>query len=537
MKFGDEPILTLSDSGRLRHAVKYAVLAGIAGMGWTPVVGAQEAAPAAGEGTEQLETIEVTGTRIRRVDLETASPVFVIDRESIEKSGVPTLGELLQDMPSIAGAATNPQVNNGGGGGAATVSLRGLSSDRTLLLLNGRRLITSDVNAIPINLVERVEVLKDGASSVYGSDAVAGVVNIITRKNFQGSEYAAAYGISSRDDNETGNAWLTMGLPSERGNLMFGLNYDDIAAVSSSDRDFSKNPWALYYGQQIVLGSSRTFPHRIRVPTPATAGITLDCDGDGNITEAVVVRRIDGTDGRQASDYRCFIGGGPGNDTYDFQDVNVNVTPQERFGTWLQGDYQVAQDVNFFTEVFYHNTKSNFQIAPEPYDNRASFANTPVTATNVFNPFGQDLTDVRVRLVDVGNRTEQFDTDRYQINAGFKGTGLGGMLENWQWEGYLTQGRIKQTSAANGELYTPAMLAALGPSFDNADNNPAADADGDGDPIDQPTCGTANTAATGAPPPAPTVVLNCIPVDFFGSISSDSVAAIAPEVHDRASST
>lgn len=537
MKIGDEPSLALSGSGRLRKAVKYALLTGVAGMGWTTVAGAQEAPAAGAQEAEQLDAIEVTGSRIRRVELETSTPVFVVDRESIEKSGVPTLGELLQEMPSIAGAATNPQVNNGGGTGAATVSLRGLSSVRTLLLLNGRRLVTADVNAIPINLVERVEVLKGGASSVYGSDAVAGVVNIITRKGFQGAEYAVGYGISSRDDNETANTYLTMGLPGEKGGLMFGLNYDNIRQVSSADRDFSKDPFALYYGQQIVLGSSRAFPHRIRVPTPATAGITLDCDGDGNITEAVVVRRIDGTDGRQPSDYRCFIGGGPGNDTYDFQDVNVTVTPQERFGSWLQGDYQVAQDVKFFTEVFYHNTQANFQIAPEPYDNRAAFANTPIDAANVFNPFGQTLTDVRVRLVDVGNRTEAFDTDRFQINAGFNGNGVAGMLENWKWEGYISQGRIKLSTAANGELYTPAMLAALGPSFDNADNDPTADADGDGDPIDQPTCGTANTAATGAPPPAPTLVPNCTPVDFFGTISADSVAAIAPEVHDREEDT
>lgn len=112
----------------------------------------------------KLDKVEVTGSRVRRVDAETASPVFTVDRTSIERSGAVTIGDLIQDIPSIAGAATNPSVNNGGGDGASTVSLRGLGDDRTLLLLNGRRMVTNDVNSIPVAMIERIEVLKDGAS-------------------------------------------------------------------------------------------------------------------------------------------------------------------------------------------------------------------------------------------------------------------------------------------------------------------------------------------------------------------------------------
>src|SRR5690554_5517250 len=125
-----------------------------------------------------LDRIEVTGTRIRRADAETASPVFVIDRQDIEASGAATVGEFLQRTPAIAGAATNPQVNNGGGAGAATVDLRGLGVNRTLVLVDGRRWIGTisnangavDVDSIPMALIARVEVLKDGASAIYGSD-------------------------------------------------------------------------------------------------------------------------------------------------------------------------------------------------------------------------------------------------------------------------------------------------------------------------------------------------------------------------------
>ena len=205
-----------------------------------------------------LETIVVTGSRIRRVDLETSSPVVTIDKAAIEKSGKLTVGDLLQEMPAVSGAATNPRVNNGGGTGAATVSLRGLGSNRTLVLVNGRRFITngfaSDVNAIPSNLVERIEVLKDGASAVYGSDAIGGVVNFILRENYQGAEFAVDYGISDRDDGERKGYSFTFGHTSDRGNITGGVNYNQFDAISSGDRDFSKT--ATYFSSG-AIGSGR----------------------------------------------------------------------------------------------------------------------------------------------------------------------------------------------------------------------------------------------------------------------------------------
>src|SRR5512143_103108 len=164
---------------KLTHAVHFALVStATAASLYTPAALSQDA---------ELEQIVVTGSRIRRVDAESASPVFTMDRSTIESSGVTTMGELVQQVPAISGAATNPAVNNGGGTGAATVELRGLGAERTLVLLNGRRVgaIASvgavDVNIMPVNLIERVEVLKEGAGAVYGSDAIGGVVNFITR--------------------------------------------------------------------------------------------------------------------------------------------------------------------------------------------------------------------------------------------------------------------------------------------------------------------------------------------------------------------
>jgi outer membrane cobalamin receptor len=186
-------------NNELLKAVRLALYAGttaVVGLSSTAVFAQDE------DSTERLDTIVVTGTNIRRVDMETANPIITIDRAQIQKSGKLTVGQLVQDLPAIAGQATNPQVNNGGGSGASGVSLRGLGTNRTLILIDGQRVISGDVNQIPANVIERIDVLLDGASSTYGSDAIAGVVNFIMRKDYQGAEFSFDYGISDRDDGE-----------------------------------------------------------------------------------------------------------------------------------------------------------------------------------------------------------------------------------------------------------------------------------------------------------------------------------------------
>ena len=184
-----------------QRAVGLAVLTGaVAGVHQTTAI-AQEATVQGGD------EILVTGSRIRRLDAETASPVQIVTAAAIQESGVATIGELIQKLPSIGGAATNPAVNNGGGDGASNVELRGLGAERTLVLLNGRRFgalgnLSSavDINSIPVNMIERVEVLKQGAGAVYGSDAIGGVVNFITKTSQEGAEISVDYGTSSESD-------------------------------------------------------------------------------------------------------------------------------------------------------------------------------------------------------------------------------------------------------------------------------------------------------------------------------------------------
>jgi len=499
---------------KLRDAITFALAVGTLGTG---TAFAQETAQE--EKATTLDKIEVTGTRIKRVDIETASPVFTMDKEAIDATGAVTIGDFLQETPAVSGAATNPQVNNGGGTGAATVSLRGLGSARTLLLVNGRRLVTNDVNAIPINMVERVEVLKDGASAIYGSDAIGGVVNFILRKDFDGAIFSATTGVSSRSDAAQTGASLTFGTTSDKGSLIVGLNYDKQEEVRSSDRDHSKAQLYYYYGEVIELGSSRVPNGRWVVPRSVASAGGADLSACAGTSANVPLIRKDGASGSSISDFRCFIGGGANNDAYNFQVANINLTPQERIGMFVNGSYQLTDNIEAYVEGFFHNTTSNFEIAAEPFDGRPSQANVPISASNLYNPFGVDIIDGRLRLVNVGNRTEEFETTRFQSTIGFKGS-FGD--SSWSWDlGYL-YGQEKQTSEAHGELFRSKLAAALGPSM----IDPAT-----GNPICVTTPGNAATAISG-----------CVPVNFFGPAPAPGTAefnalqAIAPFFHDRTDS-
>lgn len=154
------------------------------------------------EGSTELGAIQITGSRLRRTDFETAQPVLVLTREDIERTGLVSIGDILQNIPQ-AGAALNTAFNNGGTG-ATEIDLRNLGSNRVLVLVNGRRWVggvrtlnTSgvDLNTIPISIIESIEILKDGASAIYGSDAIAGVINIKTRRDFSGMEFRGQYGV------------------------------------------------------------------------------------------------------------------------------------------------------------------------------------------------------------------------------------------------------------------------------------------------------------------------------------------------------
>ncbi|HET7401371.1 MAG TPA: TonB-dependent receptor plug domain-containing protein, partial [Usitatibacter sp.] len=226
------------------------------------------------QGVAPGERIEVTGTSFKRLDAETALPVQILRREDIERTGATTTEELLRQIPALTsfGAITVSQSNGTITTSQATVSLRALGSTRTLVLINGRRvsvfggtsIVAVDVNSIPLAAIERIEVLKEGASSLYGSDAIAGVVNFILRTEFQGGEFSANYGEPTSHGGGKdygGSAFLGYGaLDKDRYNVNFGVTYHKQDRILGSDRAYARQ---FNVAERNDLSSTIAFPGNI----------------------------------------------------------------------------------------------------------------------------------------------------------------------------------------------------------------------------------------------------------------------------------
>jgi outer membrane receptor protein involved in Fe transport len=423
--------------------------------------------------------------------------VFVLDAGTIANTGVSTLGDLMMRVPAISGAATNPQVNNGGGTGESNVELRGLGAQRTLVLLNGRRInilgangTTSavDINMIPLNMIERVEVLKEGAGAVYGSDAIAGVVNFITKKNFEGADVNVEWGQTGEGDGERQSASLTLGSTGEKLSVIFGAHYNKQEAVSAIDRQFSANALYLYGGGVSVGGSSRTPRGRIGLagyeldPTTPDPDDTRPVAGTpaASFPDCTTVSRNEGASGLDpANDYHCFSGA----DAYNYQPFNLLITPQERTSLFTMLNYDLGEGMQAYGEVVYNRTRSGFQLAALPFDANAD--DIVLSAANEYNKFGYDFGGVDglnpnflTRLEALGNRRSEVNTDAILANAGVRGD-IGST--SWQWDAGVQLGRMSQDQNISGYLLKPQLQNAVGPS--HVDPSGALRCGPDGAPI------------------------------------------------------
>ena len=473
------------DTNKLSSAVRMALTLGAvaaAGVAGTAMAQDTGTTPSTSKNAKELQTIVVTGSRIRRVDIETANPVFAIDRQTITQSGAVTIGDLVQDTPSVSGAATNPRVNNGGGTGAATVSLRGLGSGRTLVLLDGHRIVNGDINAIPVNLIERVEVLNDGGAVTYGSDAIGGVVNFILRKNFQGAEFSTNYGISDYGDGARRGYSALFGQTTDKGSIIAGIDYNKYDAISSNNRSWSNQALYLYSGHVYAFGSSRTPNDRIFLPVGSPLRSQFGCGSLTKLPNAV---------GTALSDYRCFTS----SDYYNYQKVNLILTPQERTNIFALSTYQLTDNIQAYLDVFSNKTSAHYAIAPYPFD--ASSAGVVISAQSIYNPFGINFgydpttntayTNFMTRPVNFGQRVGSYSTTTDQAFAGLRGN-VGDT--SWQWDLNLDYGFLSQGSYATGYINTQELQQAIGPSF--YDNG-------------VPTCGTPTAPITGG----------CVPINIF----------------------
>ncbi len=425
-------------------------------------------APAAGSGpTTNLDSIVVTGSRLRRVDTESANPVVTVSQEQIAATGKATVGDLLQELPSIAGNSTNPNTNNGGGTGASTISLRGLGDKRTLVLVNGVRLAYNDVNAIPATMIERIEVLSDGASAIYGSDAIGGVVNFILRDRFEGVQFNADFGTSSEGDGNRRNFSLTGGKAWDRGSVVAGVSYHNLDAVSALNRDYSKDALYLSSGEPVKQGSSATPTGSINFNDGSAASDALAAaNGCSRVTLNGGVAGATGP-----GDFHCY---NAANDSYNYQPYNLLQTPQERSNAFALATFRFTDNIEGYVNTWFSKTESASVIAPIPIF--ANGDNFLVSADSYYNPFGVNFgtdrttgtsyNDLNSRATVLGNRRYEYKTDNFQISPGLRG-GFGS--SSWQWDVNLNYGRVKQTSTNYGFLDYASFNQAVGPSFLDVD--------------------------------------------------------------------
>lgn len=434
---------------------------------------------------EQIEKIEVTGSRLKGVDLEGAQPLVVISSEDIKKSGANTIFDLLKDVGQLRGGEGTFSTSESGAtststpAGQAAASLRGLGPASTLTLINGRRVAASsfaagtqnfvDVNSIPLAAIERIEVLATGASAIYGADAVAGVINYILKKDYEGAELNASYGDSMASSDEgRRNLNLVVGQQVAGGQLTLFADYFDRNAFSAQDRDFTRSPLLKSSYSYLPKNTPNIYYNSV------VSGYELATPGCA--TELVTT-----ADGEDICAYY------PNEDDQlnsDLASYSTGAVFQRNFG-----------DISWNTDVFFSNTKSVALSSPAPI-NQLDDSEGPYvdeTALDIFGPALRDelLDQLYIDPFDTvagrelygfafdarfgTPRTVEAETDALRLVSA-----LSGSIGNWGWESAViysesksdqvaTQGvynRYKYHAALAGELCSDGTIA----SYD-ADND------------------------------------------------------------------
>lgn len=380
-----------------------------------PVSGAQSADETA---ERELGTVTITGTRVQREDLAASSPVVVIDAEDIAEVGTVNVEEYLRDLPQFAPAqGANITSRNPG---AATLDLRNLGENRTLVVVDGKRFVpfssdgVVDVNMIPSALVERVEIVTGGASAVYGSDAIAGVVNFVLDDDFEGFELDAQYGITGEGDGDRSQISLTAGtgLGDDRGNVVFSLGYITTEEISAADRDFS----SVGLGNDLEPDFS-----------------SFDLDG-----------RIGG--------FGFTPDGGlePAVSDFDFLPFTLIQVPQERWTATALINYEINEAIEAYSRFSFVDSQTDtargptatFGFAPVQLNADSPFLNAEAQAAllaTLGDPDGDGiivLPEFRRRLAELGPRAISYDNTAFQVVGGLRGE----FGEGFYWDAFAQFG-------------------------------------------------------------------------------------------------
>jgi len=459
-------------------------------------------AEAEAQTAEPPQRVEVTGSRIRQVDLETAQPVQVLTQEHIQKTGLVTVGDIINNLsaagtPAFSKGSTLTSNREQGG---QYINLRNLGANRLLVLVNGKRWTQTvaghtDMSTIPAALIERIDILKDGASSIYGSDAIAGVVNIILKKTMQGGLASAYAGRNEQGDGNKKDYALSYGAGDDRANLMFGLTYTEDGVVWAKDRDVT----AFLYGPNHLNAGLGTSPWgRIR-QVNASGGAS----GFNKILNHTGSYLGDGTgaNARDPNNYHNYTGADA--DTFNASDQMMYLAPTRLTSIFTKGSIALPNDMRFTTTAMFADRTSARENAGYPL-NSLTQSKFPVyiDKDSYYNPYpGQDLFFYR-RTIEVP-RVSNNENRTLHIDANLEGTiDLPGKA--WSWNVGYNHSAITGSILSKGNLNLLNLKKALGPSFMNA--------------AGVVQCGTA------ANPIAPG---QCVPFNILGGPSASTPEALA----------
>jgi iron complex outermembrane receptor protein len=437
-----------------------------------------------------LDEVVITGSRIRQNPLEQRLPVLSVSSDDYESSGATSIADFVQKLP-IAGSAINRTNNSSGnlgyppdgggiGAGAAEIDLRYLASKRVLVLVDGRRWVKGssgsgvsgavDLNSIPSSAIKSIEILQDGASAIYGSDAIGGVLNIITADDYDTFKISGYTGQYGDGDGETSEFEMRLGGSGERGSALVALAYNNQKAVNTADRETSEFP---------LPG----FPFGISSGTPAGRFVFFDpVVGDFVDVAPDFVGAVYTPGNPDTDDFHPFAL----EDRFNYQPFNHLVTPNERFNVFAKGEYEISDSVRFVGLASFNNRKSQGRAAPVPLFFGVDGGSTPymvnffMPANHPYNPFGVDLDGSGAttgtvtapfftkRPIEAGPRIFNQDVDTWYLSGGFEGEfQLGGRDMYWDVIGTRAENNARQTKLnqfnarlLNVALGDPAVCAA-----------------------------------------------------------------------------
>jgi iron complex outermembrane receptor protein len=425
----------------------------------------------------RVEKIEVTGSNIKRVDAETAAPIQIISREEIENSGKLTVGEYLQTLTVDSQGSVPPSFGNGFAPGSVGISLRGLGASSTLVLLNGRRIapygladdgqkVFTDLSTIPMNAVERIEILKDGASAIYGSDAIAGVVNVILRKDYRGVTGQASFGTSRYSDADQQKASLLVGfgdLNKDRYNAFVNVDYSKSDKLQYTERlgrrdhigagDLRPYGYDLTAGQfiagYIVPGAgnaSSSLSGSVRDPV---TGLFQALPGCSSFQPVITPADPEGGCLFNAAQYRSLM---PETETWNL---------------FTRGTFAISNALEGYAELSYSKRETAFDNTPTGVSGSWGFPGGPVNATSgpgatvlaathPDNPLRVGGVRPRVLLWDLGPRTSRTDNEAKRFSVGFKGAAAG-----WDFDTAYVYSETELENRRGGFIRYSQILAGL----------------------------------------------------------------------------